>query len=99
MNAENHSVPLNEFMSRIDEHVARLRQSGKAEFLTAEDGSAIVVQDADAYERMFDAIEAIETIEAVSSSIRQFERGEGLEARAALESLRKKYDIPHRTQS
>ena len=53
-----------------------------------------VVQDAAAYEELLDRLERAETAAAVRAAAEDFDRGEAVPARQALEALRKKHGIP-----
>ena len=59
--------------------------------LTVNGRAEVVVQDAQAYQRMLDALEEAEAVLAVQRGIDEMERGQGRPALAVLREIRAKY--------
>ena len=69
---------LTDFQRRTKEHVARLQASGRPELLTVNGKAALVVQDADAYQRLLDLADRMDALLAVREGLASMERGEGI---------------------
>jgi prevent-host-death family protein len=74
--------------------VRSLRRSGRPVFLTVNGRPRLVVQAAEAYERLTEQVERAATIEGLRKGLEAFERGEGVPAFEALEVMRKKHGLP-----
>lgn len=83
---DSHS--LSDFQRNTREHIDRMRQTGRPEILTVNGQAEIVVQDAEAYQRLLDALERAEAIAGIQRGLASMERGEGKLAREALQSIR-----------
>ena len=91
---EQHS--LSDFQRNASALVRRLRRSGRPVFLTVNGRPRLVVQAAEAYERLTEQVERAATIEGLRKGLEAFERGEGIPALEALEAMRKKHGLPRR---
>lgn len=89
---EHHS--LSEFQRNASALVRSLRRSGRPVFLTVNGRPRLVVQAAEAYERLMERVERAATIEGLRKGLEAFERGEGVPALEALEAMRKKHGLP-----
>jgi len=89
---ERHS--LSDFQRDPSALVRSLRRSGRPVFLTVNGRPRLVVQAAEAYERLTEQVERAATIEGLRKGLEAFERGEGLPALEALEAMRKKHGLP-----
>jgi prevent-host-death family protein len=94
MNISRDILSLTEFKRNTGELVKQMKETGSPLVLTVNGRAELVVLDAENYQAMLDQIEQVETVKAVRESMAAFERGEGRPARAALEELRAKHDIP-----
>jgi prevent-host-death family protein len=94
MNISRDILSLTEFKRNTGELVKHMKETGSPLVLTVNGRAELVVLDAENYQAMLDQIEQAETVKAVRESMAAFERGEGRPARAALEELRAKHDIP-----
>jgi prevent-host-death family protein len=74
--------------------IDRLKQTGAPVVLTVHGKAEIVVQDAKSYQRLFEAAEQIEAVEGIREGLAYMERGEGIPAQEAFDSLRRKHEIP-----
>ena len=87
-------MPLSEFQRNAPSIARSLRRSGRPAFLTIKGEPRLVVQAAEAYERMMERVERAATIEGLRKGLEAFERGEGVPALEALEAMRKKHGLP-----
>ena len=74
--------------------VARLKETGGPLVLTHNGKAEIVVQSAEAYQRMADVVERAEAIEGICRGFREASAGQGGQAREVLEELRLKHGLP-----
>jgi prevent-host-death family protein len=83
-----------DFQRNAKTHVARLRKTKTPMVLTVNGSAAIVVQDADTYQKLVDRIEQLEYesefVAAVNEGLRDVEEGRVYPAREALEALGRK---------
>ena len=85
--------PLSDFQRRAREHIRRLKESGKPEVLTVNGRAELVVQDAESYQALLDALERAESLAGIRIGLDSVNRGEGRPAQKALEAMRKKHKI------
>lgn len=86
--------PLTDFQRNAKMHIERLKETGRPEILTVNGRAEVIVQDADAYQRMLDEINKLETIAAVSKALEQVREGKTKPAEQALNEMRKKLKVP-----
>ena len=84
---------LTDFNRNCREHVERLRKSGKPELLTVNGEAAVVVQDAEAYQKLLRQADCAATVQAVRAGMDAHNRGEGIDFLEALEGLAAKNGI------
>jgi len=89
---ERHS--LSDFQHNVPAIVRSLRRSGRPAFLTVKGEPRLVVQAAEAYQRLLERVERVATIEGLRKGLEAFERGEGIPALEALEAMRKRHGLP-----
>jgi hypothetical protein len=58
--------------------IERLRRTGRPELLTVHGKAAVVIQDAQAYERLLERAERTDSLLAIREGLAAIERGEGL---------------------
>jgi len=75
---------LDSFRRQAEQHVDRLKESGRPEVLTVDGKPAVVVQDATAYQAQ---MEKLQVLENLAESVRQAEAGQVKEARPAIQAL------------
>jgi len=68
--------PLNAFLRDHKAHLERLAATGRPEVLTVDGKARVVVQDAQAYEKMVEAIDSIDAMSIVRERLAAFDRGE-----------------------
>lgn len=84
---------LSEFQRNTREHIQRLKQSGKPLVLTVNGQAEVVVQSAEAYQKLLDDRELLESIRGISRGLEQAKRGAGRPAREFLESLAQEHGV------
>ncbi len=85
---------LSEFAQNSKEHVDRLRASGRPEVLTVDGQAALVVQDADAYQRLLDENERLSAAAGIRRGLDAMKRGDMRPLDEAMDDLRRKYEQP-----
>jgi PHD/YefM family antitoxin component YafN of YafNO toxin-antitoxin module len=84
---------LSDFQRNTRDHIRKLKRSGKPVVLTVNGQAEVVVQSADAYQKLLDDQELLESIRSVSRGLDQARRGEGHPMREFLESLATEHGI------
>lgn len=89
--------PLTGFLRDHKAYVERLAATGRPEVLTVNGKARIVVQDAAAYQRLIEALEAVETEHVVRERLASLDRGEpGVPASDVLADIRRRLGIDKR---
>jgi hypothetical protein len=86
--------PLTDFLRNHKEHIERLKKRGRAELLTVNGKAEIVVQDAEAYQKLLEAVERAETIAGIRRGLESMKQGKGRTLDEFDSYMRKKYNIP-----
>ena len=84
---------LSEFQRNTRDHITKLKQTGNPAVLTVNGQAEVVVQSADAYQKLLDDQELLARIRGVSRGIEQAKRGEGQPMREFLEALANEHGI------
>lgn len=84
---------LSEFQRNTKELIRKLKKSGKPAVLTVNGRAEVVIQSAQAYQRLLDDQQLLETIRGISRGLEQAKRGEGRPMRALLAELAGKHGI------
>ena len=84
---------LSDFQRNSREYIRKLKKSGKPAVLTVNGQAEIVVQSADAYQKLLEDRQLLETIRGISRGLEQAKRGEGRPMRIVLEELAAKHGI------
>ncbi|HVX84515.1 MAG TPA: type II toxin-antitoxin system Phd/YefM family antitoxin [Phycisphaerae bacterium] len=77
--------PLSDFQRNARSHIRRLSKTGKPEVLTVNGRASIVIQDAAAYGKLLDELEAAR----LGAALEAAERGEGLPVKEAFAMARR----------
>jgi PHD/YefM family antitoxin component YafN of YafNO toxin-antitoxin module len=85
--------PVTDFNRNTKEHIQRLKQTGKPEVLTVNGQAEIVVQSAQAYQKLLESAELSETLAGIRRGLDQVKRGEGRPMRQFLEKLAEKHGV------
>ena len=86
--------PLTDFLRNHKEHIERLKKRGRAELLTVNGKAEIVVQDAEAYQKLLDAVDRAEAIEGIRRGLESMKSGERVTLQEFDAYMRRKYNIP-----
>jgi PHD/YefM family antitoxin component YafN of YafNO toxin-antitoxin module len=89
----NHILPVTEFNRNTKKHIRWLKKTGKPEVLTVNGQAEIVVQSADAYQKLLEAADAAETVAGIRRGLEQAKRGEGAPMREFLEAFAKRQGV------
>jgi PHD/YefM family antitoxin component YafN of YafNO toxin-antitoxin module len=85
---------LSDFQRNAKDHIRKLKRSGKPAVLTVNGEAEVVVQSAEAYQKLLDDSELLDSIRDISRGLEQAKRGEGRSMREFLEDLAKEHGIP-----
>lgn len=85
---------LTDFQRNAREYIERLKETGRPEVLTINGKAELVIQDADSYQKLLDAIDRAEAIEGIRRGLEQMEAGQSRPLGEFDASMRKKYNIP-----
>jgi len=92
-------TPLTDFQRNVKEHIRRLQETGRAEVLTVNGRASVVVQDARAYQRLFELAEQMEVLLAVREGLDSAERGKGIFLDELDREFRAKHGLPNRRRA
>ena len=87
---------LSDFQRNAKTHIERMQKSERPEVLTVNGKAVLVVQDADAYQRLLDLADRMETWLAVREGIESIQRGDGMSLDEFDRELRTKHGLPDR---
>jgi prevent-host-death family protein len=96
LDISNDIKPLSDFKRNSVDLISQLKQTGRPVVLTINGKAEVVVQDARSYQHLLDMIEQAEAVTGVRKGLAAMQRGEGVEADAVFERLRKKHKIPRK---
>lgn len=91
---QNQFETLDVFQEHAQERIRQLASSGLPLVLTVDGEPAVVVQDANAYRQLMEAVERAEVVLAVRQGLEGLADGEGLEFNEADAILRKRLGFP-----
>jgi len=84
---------LSDFQRNTKRYLRKLKRSGKPAVLTVNGQAEVVIQSTEAYQRLLDAQQFLETIRGIGRGLEQAKRGEGRPMRTLLEELAGKHGI------
>jgi hypothetical protein len=84
---------LTDFKRHTARSIERLKRTGRPRVLTINGRAALVVQDAESYQKLLDLVDRAEAIEGIRRGLESAVRGEGRPAEDVFAELRSKYDI------
>jgi prevent-host-death family protein len=83
---------LTDFKRNTTEFVQRLKQTKHPVILTVNGKAELVVQDAESYQKLLEAVELLETLKGIKLGLEEMERGEGKTAEDFFTQLFDKLD-------
>jgi PHD/YefM family antitoxin component YafN of YafNO toxin-antitoxin module len=83
----NHILPVTEFNRNTKKHIKWLKRTGKPEVLTVNGQAEIVVQSAEAYQKLIETAERSATLAGIRRGLEQAKRGEGRPMREFLQEF------------
>jgi hypothetical protein len=89
--------PLSEFQRNARAHVQRLKETGRPEVLTIHGQAELVVQHADAYQKLLDLAANAAAIVGIQRGLQGMVEGTGEPAEDAFASLERELGIPERS--
>jgi prevent-host-death family protein len=84
---------LSDFQRNTRDYLRQLKDSGESVVLTVNGQAEVVVQSAEAHQKLLDDQELLESIRSVGRGLEQAKRGEGQPMREFLEALAKEHGI------
>lgn len=84
---------LTDFQRNTKQHLKRLKKSGDPEVLTVNGEAELVVQSAEAYQRLLKDADELKTLRILRKSLEEARRGEGRDARQVLHEIAAKYGV------
>ncbi len=85
---------LTSFQRNAKDVIKRLSETGKPGVLTVQGKASVVVQDAEAYQKLLDRLEFLETLAAYQESLESAKSGRGTTIKDFMAGMRSKYQIP-----
>jgi prevent-host-death family protein len=86
--------PLSDFQRSAKTFLTTLKDTQAPIVLTVNGKAAVVVQDAESYQRLLERIELLESLAGIRKSLDEFDRGLGIPLDEAFHQLRQQHDIP-----
>ena len=83
--------PVSDFTRNTKKYVQRLKKTGNPEVLTIDGEGQVVIQSTEAYQKMIDAVELVETLAGIKRGLDQADRGEGRPAKEFFEEIAAKH--------
>ncbi len=83
---------LTDFQRNVKTHLEHLKKTGRPEILTVNGKAAVVVQDAESYQRLLDLVEQAEAVEGIQRGLDDVKRGRTRSMRTAVEELGQEYE-------
>ena len=86
--------PLSDFQRSAKSFLTTLKDTQAPMVLTVNGKAAVVVQDAESYQRLLERMELLESMAGIRKSLDEFDQGQGMPLGEAFQQLRNKHDIP-----
>jgi prevent-host-death family protein len=87
---------LTQFKRNTNECVEQMKETGRPMVLTVNGKAEIIVQDAESYQKLLEALDRAEAVEGIRRGLESVARGEGKPLKQFDEEMRKKYKIPRK---
>ena len=85
-----HSIT--DFQRNVKSHLKHLKETGRPEVLTVNGKAALIVQDAESYQRLLDLVERVEAVDGMQRGLDDVKCGRTRPMRAAVEELGQRYE-------
>ena len=92
INLSKNRHSLTDFKRNTTEFVQRLKRTKHPLVLTVNGKAELVVQDAESYQKLLDAVELLETLKGIKLGLEQIEQGKGKKAEDFFNQLFDKLD-------
>jgi prevent-host-death family protein len=87
-------LSLTEFKRKTSECVEQMRESGRPMVFTVNGKAQLVVQDAESYQKLLDAIERAASVEGIRRGLEDIKHGRTKSLKQFEADFRKKYKMP-----
>ena len=84
---------LSSFKRNTPSFIEQMKQTGEPVVLTVNGKAEIVVQDAESYQKLLDALERLEAIAGIKQGLEDVEAGRTISMTEFEQEMRQKYDI------
>ena len=84
--------PLTDFQRNAKAHLKRLKKTGKPHVLTVNGRAEVVVQDADAYQKLLEAVDRAEALEGIRRGLEDVKAGRTRPLADAIGALGRRYE-------
>jgi prevent-host-death family protein len=84
--------PLTDFQRNTKAHLKRLKKTGKPQVLTVNGRAEIVVQDADAYQKLLESVDRAEALEGIRRGLEDVKAGRTRPLADAIDELGRRYE-------
>ena len=84
--------PLTDFQRNTKAHLKRLKKTGKPQVLTVNGRAAIVVQDAEAYQTLLEAVDRAEALEGIRRGLEDVKAGRTRPLAEAIDELARRHE-------
>ena len=85
---------LTDFKRHTTNYVKQIKHRRRPMVLTVNGKAALIVQDADSYQKLLELADQFEAISSIQEGMAQSKRGEAMSLDSFDKHMRKKYDIP-----
>lgn len=87
-------LPLSDFQRSAKSFLVTLKETQAPMVLTVNGKAAVVVQDAESYQRLMERMELLESLAGIRKSLGEFEQGKSIPLDEAFQQLRDQHGIP-----
>jgi PHD/YefM family antitoxin component YafN of YafNO toxin-antitoxin module len=84
--------PLTDFQRHTKAHLKRLKETGRPHVLTVNGRAELVVQDAEAYQKLLEAVDRAEALEGIRRGLEDVKAGRTRPLAEVLDGLGRRYE-------